>query len=95
MSPIAEIRPDDIQDCREFAQRLEVLLDGELEGSLADAALKHLQRCPGCQRRADHAWRYREAMQRARDADRVAPEMLERVRLLLRHAITPQQPPAH
>ncbi len=78
--------------CREFALQLEVLLDGELDGQQAELALRHLQRCHECQHRADHAWRYREVMQRARDPDRAAPELLERVRTLLREASAPPTP---
>lgn len=95
MSHSVQPRRDLPADCALFAQRLEALLDGELDGALADATLQHLQACTACQHRADHSWRYREAMVRARDTDRASAEMMERVRVLLRHAITPQQPPAH
>lgn len=89
MSPAPETHPEAAGGCREFAMQLEALLDGELDGQQAELALRHLQRCGWCQHRADHAWRYREAMQRARDTDRAAPDMLDKVRTLLRHSITP------
>jgi hypothetical protein len=93
MAPAHETQHEVANGCREFATQLEALLDGELDGHQAELALRHLQQCGWCQHRADHAWRYREAMQRARDTDRAAPEMLEKMRTLLRHAITPLSPP--
>ena len=93
MAPVRGTQHEHAEGCRDFATRLEALLDGELDGLNADLALRHLQRCPGCQHRADHAWRYREAMQRARDTDRAAPEFLDKVRTLLRHSIAPHPVP--
>ena len=82
--------PYEVQDgCREFALQLDVLLDGELDGQRADFALRHLQRCSACQHRAGHAWRYRQAMQRARDTDPATPAVIARVRTLLRDSTAP------
>ncbi len=75
--------------CREFALQLETLLDGELDGQRAVFALRHLQLCGDCQHRADHAWRYRQAMQRSRDADIATPAVIARVRTLLRESMAP------
>lgn len=89
MAPARGTQHEEAGGCREFASQLETLLDGELDGQQAELALRHLQRCGWCQHRADHAWRYREAMQRARDTDHASPDLLEKVRTLLRHSITP------
>ena len=93
MAPTPETQHEQSAGCREFATQLEVLLDGELDGQHAELALRHMQLCVWCQHRADHAWRYREAMQRARDTDRATPELMDRVRTLLRNSITPPPKP--
>ncbi len=80
-------------ECHDFAPHLETLLDGELNGHQLEFTLRHLQRCTACQRGAEHAKRYREAMRRAHEADRAEPELLARMRMRVRHATSTAQPP--
>ncbi len=72
------------EDCQAAATNLQVFLDGECGVALERAIIAHLDRCPGCVRRADFERELRVVLAtRCKD---VAPSgLVERVLKALSH----------
>jgi hypothetical protein len=59
-------------DCREHQERLDALLDGELDAAGRAALLGHVAACPACAEARDELERARAALRRAFDRTRAA-----------------------
>lgn len=72
------------ENCHAAVSDLHVFLDGECGSALERAILDHLERCTGCERRADFERELRVVV--ATKCKDVAPSgLLERVIVALRH----------
>lgn len=72
------------EDCHAAVSDLQVFLDGECGAALERAILDHLDRCTGCERRADFERELRIVV--ATKCKDVAPSgLLERVIVALHH----------
>ena len=70
-------------DCTEVLRRLELYLDGELDGGLCVEIEEHLVTCRPCTGHSDFQRKLKELLRAKCGCDPLPPEVLERVRVVI------------